>query len=398
MEDRMADSMPMELGRGGVAGARERAGAATVPWYIWSGLAAVSAIAFGLYWDISWHMTIGRDTFWTPAHLLIQFGGIVAAVTCTYLVFATTFGNDAAMKDASVGMWGFRGPLGAFLCAWGGVTMVTSAPFDDWWHNSFGLDVQILSPPHIVLAIGILGVEIGFMVLLVAQQNRAEGALRERLTRLFLYMASIGLFLHLMLLAELIDPNQMHQAGAYRALALGAPLMLVAYGVASGHKWGATIIAASAMAMRIFFLWTFPLFPAVPKLGPVYTNVTHMVPLSFPVLIVFPAIAIDLVRQRLGARNKWLLAAALGTAYVATMLAVEWPWADFMVSPLARNRIFGMIYFPYQYPPSMYRLAYEFEKTTVGAFCEGIAIAWGSAMVTSRIGLAFGGWLAKIRR
>jgi hypothetical protein len=36
------------------------------------GAAAITSIVFGLYWDISWHMTIGRDTFWTPAHLAIQ--------------------------------------------------------------------------------------------------------------------------------------------------------------------------------------------------------------------------------------------------------------------------------------------------------------------------------------
>ncbi len=28
--------------------------------------------------------------------------------------------------------------------------MITSAPFDDWWHNAYGLDVKILSPPHVV--------------------------------------------------------------------------------------------------------------------------------------------------------------------------------------------------------------------------------------------------------
>jgi hypothetical protein len=32
----------------------------------------------GVIWDISWHMTIGRDTFWTPAHLAIYVGGVSA--------------------------------------------------------------------------------------------------------------------------------------------------------------------------------------------------------------------------------------------------------------------------------------------------------------------------------
>ena len=33
--------------------------------------------------------------------------------------------------------------------------MITSAPFDNWWHEAYGLDVKILSPPHMLLAAGI---------------------------------------------------------------------------------------------------------------------------------------------------------------------------------------------------------------------------------------------------
>src|SRR5271163_71721 len=192
--------------------AQSRAGSLTtaIPWFVWSGVVAVSSISFGLYWDISWHMTIGRDTFWTPAHLLIQFGGILAVITCCYLIFSTTLSHDPATQSASVKVWGFRGPLGAFLTAWGGVTMVTSAPFDNWWHNSFGLDVEILSPPHVVLGLGILGVGIGYLVLLVAEKNRAVGAARKKLSWLFLYLAGLGLLLHLILISEFSDPSMMH--------------------------------------------------------------------------------------------------------------------------------------------------------------------------------------------
>jgi hypothetical protein len=85
----------------------------TVSWFVWSGALAISSIAFGLYRDISWHMTIGRDTFWTPAHLAVHFGGILAAITCIVLIFSTTFSHDPATQSASVRVWGFRGPLGA---------------------------------------------------------------------------------------------------------------------------------------------------------------------------------------------------------------------------------------------------------------------------------------------
>ena len=127
-----------------------------VPWYVWSAALAVTSTTVGLYWDISWHVGIGRDTFWTPAHLAIQFGAVLTGLSCAYLILHTTFAGDAASQEKSVKIWGLRGPLGAFIAAWGGFCMLTSAPFDNWWHNSYGLDVTILSPPHVVLLVGIL--------------------------------------------------------------------------------------------------------------------------------------------------------------------------------------------------------------------------------------------------
>src|SRR5437763_8207086 len=81
-----------------------------IPWYLWACLVAGFCIAFGLYWDISWHESIGRDTFWTPAHLLIQFGAVLAGSYSSFLSFGTTFGNNQAAKDASVNVLGFRAP------------------------------------------------------------------------------------------------------------------------------------------------------------------------------------------------------------------------------------------------------------------------------------------------
>ena len=56
--------------------------------------------------------------------------------------------------------------------------MLTSAPFDNWWHNAYGLDVKIVSPPHTLLVIGVFGVEIGSLFLIMAAMNRAESQSR----------------------------------------------------------------------------------------------------------------------------------------------------------------------------------------------------------------------------
>src|SRR5215468_4019096 len=89
--------------------AASAAGAA--PWFLYAVLFASTSVIVGVMWDISWHRTIGRDTFWTPAHLAIYLGGLVAGLTCGWLALRLTFAGDERERDATVRFWGFRAPL-----------------------------------------------------------------------------------------------------------------------------------------------------------------------------------------------------------------------------------------------------------------------------------------------
>ena len=51
--------------------------AAAIPWHVWCLAAAVASDALDGYWDISWHISIGRDTFWTPPHMMVYIAGHV---------------------------------------------------------------------------------------------------------------------------------------------------------------------------------------------------------------------------------------------------------------------------------------------------------------------------------
>src|SRR5882724_3691983 len=64
----MAHTAPYPVSTTSQSGALARR-AAVVPWYVWCAAIAVTSTTVGLYWDISWHTSIGRDTFWTPASL-----------------------------------------------------------------------------------------------------------------------------------------------------------------------------------------------------------------------------------------------------------------------------------------------------------------------------------------
>src|SRR5581483_10990620 len=129
----------------------------------------------------------GRDSFWTPAHLLIQFGAVLAALGSALVIMRTTFSGDAALRRDTVNVLGFRAPLGAFIASWGGIAMLTSAPFDNWWHEAYGLDVQIISPPHVVLFLGTYGVLLGTIVLIAGHMNRSVGESRRISKLLLLY-------------------------------------------------------------------------------------------------------------------------------------------------------------------------------------------------------------------
>jgi len=372
-----------------------------VPWYVWSAVLAVTSTTVGLYWDISWHTGIGRDTFWTPAHMAIQFGAVLTGISSAYLILHTTFAGDAVAKDAAVSIWGFRGPLGAFIAAWGGFAMLTSAPFDNWWHDSFGLDIKILSPPHVLLVIGIFFMGFGGLVLIAGRMNLAQGRAKARLNHLLLYVGSLLLSLLMMLAYEYVgDQTLMHSAIFYRALGLVAPIVLLGISRASQHRWAATILARIYMVTWIAGLWIFPLFPAEPKLGPVFTQVTRMVPLAFPVLLVPGALVTDWIFIRFRDSRKILQAALAGFGFMAASLAFNWPWATFLMKPAARNWVFGMNYFGYFMRPSEYHLAWEFSayEKTRAEFWIGMGFALLATVISARIGMLWGDWMSRVRR
>jgi hypothetical protein len=375
--------------------------ARAVPWYVWSSALAVTSTTVGLYWDISWHIGIGRDTFWTPAHLAIQFGAVLTGLCCAYLILHTTFARNSAVREHSVRIWGFRGPLGAFIAAWGGFCMLTSAPFDNWWHNSFGLDIAILSPPHVVLILGIFVMGLGGLILTTSQMNVSAEENRNKLSWLLLYNGSLLLCLLVMLGYEYIgDQTLMHSAIYYRVLGMIVPFVVVGVGRASGSRWAATTLAAMYTVLWLAGNWIFPLFPAQPKLGPVFTPITHMVPLGFPVLILPGAIALDFVFNRFSSRSDTRKALVGGAGFMAASLVVIWPFAYFMISPYARNWIFAMNEFTYDTPPSQYHLAWtlrSYEQTRT-EFWVGMLIALVATVLSVRIGVLWGDWMRRIQR
>jgi hypothetical protein len=81
-------------------------GSTGVPWYLWCAALAVTSAYVGGYWDISWHRSIGRDSFWSAPHMAIYACGVLAGISSAYLIFSTTFRQQASLRDVSVRIWG----------------------------------------------------------------------------------------------------------------------------------------------------------------------------------------------------------------------------------------------------------------------------------------------------
>jgi len=367
-------------------------------WHAPTVVFAALCVMVGVYWDISWHMSIGRDTFWTPAHLLIQAGGLIAGLTSGYVALRTTFGDNPAARDASVNFWGFRAPLGAWVCVWGCIAMVTSAPFDNWWHNAYGLDVRIISPPHTILALGIGAIGVGALLLTLAWQNRA-GAHQRTAMWLFLVAGALLLMDRSIMLTEFSIKNMRHGGQFYRTSMLAYPMAIVMMTRASKLKWAGTITAAIFMVIMLALMWIVPLFPATPKLGPIYQPITHMVAMSFPSLLVVPALGVDLVIQRIRVRPL-LLAVILSVVFLALYVAVEWPFASFLMTSASRNAFFNSDNFVYWMSPSgvVWNHSWVLVAPDEPSFRNQLGVALVLGAISSYVGLWFGTWMTKVRR
>jgi hypothetical protein len=372
----------------------------SIPWNIWSVVAGIASTLIGAAWDFAWHMSIGRETFWILPHILVQMGALLIGIACVHAILATTLTGAFRARAASVQVLGLYGPGGAFIGIWGSLAMVGSAPFDNWQHNAYGLDVTPVTPPHMLLFAGSFATMLGAMVWMASIIHRSKGTLQRRLVWLFLIVGSIGVP---PLTVIIIGPTwftSMHTATCYLAVALAIPWWLIACGWGSAHRWGCTIMAAIYTGGSVAAEWLLPLFPAQPKLGPVYHNVTHLVPQRFPLLLIVPAFVADLLLQRLKQRSSLIKAIWVGPAFVLSFLAVQWPFANFLISPAARNWFFGTAYFGYSDPAGFLYDPYKFTvaEKTLSAFLLTMALALVASIVTTRFGLAWGDWMRRVRR
>ncbi|HEX6100828.1 MAG TPA: hypothetical protein VF432_31210 [Thermoanaerobaculia bacterium] len=369
--------------------------AIAISWTIWLAFTGIVVFRIGSMVDVAWHKSVGRDEFWTPGHSTMALGGLLFGLAGLFEIIKATRAGASERHDGSARIMGMYGPVGAFLLVWANLAMLFSSPFDDWWHKTYGLDLKFVTPPHLLLMIGWFTGQAGALFWLASAINRSTGVMRERLGRMFVIVAAI----HLMFLPTLglVGRSTLHTASCYLAVALVIPASMIATGRASRLRWGCTLVGAAYMGIIIASIWILPLFPAQPKLGPVYQQVTHLIPPQFPLLFIVPGFLADLFLQRTESRSSWLKALLIGPAFVLGLMAVQWPFGDFLMSPASRNWIFGTAYLPY-YEPAVNPWQFKVLEKSTGAFVMTLAGALAISVLTTRFGLAWGEWMRRLRR
>lgn len=116
-----------------------------------SALLVLGVALVGLYWDVAFHIDVGRDEeLFTPSHTMIVLGlgGLVYSAVIA-VVFAT-------LDRAPVGLrlLGLRVPRSAVALAALGLGGVVAFPLDNLWHEAYGVDVTLWSPTHLQLVGG----------------------------------------------------------------------------------------------------------------------------------------------------------------------------------------------------------------------------------------------------
>jgi hypothetical protein len=159
-------------------------------------------------------------------------------------------------------------------------------------------------------------------------------------------------------------------------------------------------MAAVYTAFSLAFIWILPLFPAEPKLGPVYHPVTHFIPWEFPLLVLVPAFVLDLILQRTNGWRPLTRGLVAGTAFLGSFIAVQWPFANFLMTPAARNWFFGAGYLDFSTPPrSAYaRHVFFAREATAAQFWRGMLIALAVSCLMMWIGIHAGRAMQKVRR
>lgn len=274
---------------------------------------------FGMYWDISLHIDVGRDPgpLANPAHYFI-LGGLFGIFTAGFFAMVLPEGRPSETAVRLGPDW--YAPLGGVLiCACGAFSLI-GFPLDDIWHRLFGQDVTLWGPTHLMLIGGAAMTLIGIGVLTVegmrSRARRGAGDDHRRIVLARAVASTGGLLLGLSTFQAEFD------FGVPQFNFLFEPMMLM---LAAGVGLVAARLYAgrgAAIGAVLFFLIARGGLALL--IGPVLGETVPHMPLYILEALVVEVVALRVPAGRPLAFGLW---SGLGIGTVG--LASEWAWSHF---------------------------------------------------------------------
>jgi len=289
------------------------------------GVALVIALV-GFVWDVGWHADLGRDkNLLTVPHLMILAGltGIGASGVAA-IAMAT-----ATRAQAGRRLWRLHVPYSAAALTAFGAGAVAGFPIDDLWHRTYGIDVTMWSPTHLLM-IGGASLSPIALALAAGEARWPHGAGFSRVRRYLLVGAvMIGL-----------STFQLEfDMGVPQWQALYQPVLIAAaagIGLVAARAWlgrgGALYAVLVFLGMRAgVALLVGPLLGhALPRF-PTYLGFAAGVEIAF------------LLERRL---RPWQLALAAGVTAAVIGLPLEWAWSHLWGDEPWQPRLLPLMWVP----------------------------------------------------
>ena len=274
-----------------------------------SGLLVLAVAVMGLYWDVAWHIDLGRDKdLFNPSHtmILLGLGGMVYASVIA-VIFATNDGADVGFRFA-----GLRIPRSALMFAVLGVGGAAAFPLDELWHRAYGIDITLWSPSHLMLvAGGSLGPIALMLMILEGRRNARPTPLGHIIHATTAGAVMVGLSTFQGEFDFGVPQFQALYLPVLFALAMGFGLVLNRMAMGPG---GALYAVVAYLVLR----------GAIGAL--VAGGLNHSFP-RFP-LYIGGALCVEAVALLVGTRRTLRFAIASGAAIGLVGLALEFAWVD----------------------------------------------------------------------
>jgi hypothetical protein len=369
-------------------------------------IVGAAGVPLSLLWDYSWECTIGVDLFWSPPHLAIYASVLLGLAGALY---------DIGPRKAGVHLGFLSGPLGAWITLWGAAAFLVATVFDRWWQGAYGLSAGIWHPPQICKAIAFFALTLGAWVR--TMENASAKA--ENVHRDWLSSIAPGSVLALLGVINITAalPNRQHSGFFYEISCAIYPVVLMAASVVGcernricraitshGAFSRATSFAATKAAIVYtliwcLMLWGLPLFAARPQVAPVYNPVNHMMPMSFPLLLIGPAVVLDFILSSLPV-GEFAVCAIAGLAFALTFGATQWFCSPFLLSDASANWIFagGGRHWPFFFKigDSARQVFWTSTADELNENSSLIAVLW--AIASAWCGYWLGSWMRGLRR